>query len=89
MPPLAFGREEAFRRVCCEQLSQNESNPRNFEQSAPLRTPCEHTEHSNRHEGLITDPDKRAQLLKVKPGEDAVVVPAVLFERHAGKVTGA
>lgn len=37
----------------------------------------------------LTDPDKRAQLLKVKPGEDAVVVPAVLFDLHAGKVAGA
>lgn len=37
----------------------------------------------------LTDADKRAQLLKVKPGEDAVVVPAVLFALHAGKVLGA
>ncbi|WP_262063043.1 hypothetical protein [Streptomyces sp. STR69] len=37
----------------------------------------------------LNDPEKRSQLLKVKPGEDAVVVPAVLFELYAGKVTGA
>ncbi|WP_405924838.1 hypothetical protein [Streptomyces sp. NBC_00035] len=36
----------------------------------------------------LTDPEKRGQLLQLKPGEDAVVVPAVLFEFHAGKVTG-
>ncbi|MGO4747288.1 hypothetical protein AB4212_01355 [Streptomyces sp. 2MCAF27] len=37
----------------------------------------------------LTDPEKRSQLLKVKPGEDAVVVPAVLFALHAEKATGA
>ncbi|QOV38640.1 hypothetical protein IM697_09810 [Streptomyces ferrugineus] len=37
----------------------------------------------------LTDPDKRAQLLKVKPGEDAVVVPVILFDLHAAKVSGA
>ncbi|MGW3105291.1 hypothetical protein [Streptomyces sp. NPDC001100] len=37
----------------------------------------------------LNDPEKRSQLLKVKPGEDAVVVPAVLFELYAEKVTGA
>jgi len=36
----------------------------------------------------LTDPEKRAQLLKVKPGEDAVVVPAILFELHAEKIPG-
>ncbi|MEV0439960.1 hypothetical protein AB0I84_24280 [Streptomyces spectabilis] len=36
----------------------------------------------------LTDPAKRAQLLQLKPGEDAVIVPAILFEMHAGKVTG-
>ncbi|MEH0402828.1 hypothetical protein ACFY7V_03315 [[Kitasatospora] papulosa] len=37
----------------------------------------------------LTDPDKIAQLLQVKPGEGFVVVPAVLFEYHAAKVSGA
>lgn len=37
----------------------------------------------------LTDPAKRSQLLQLKDGEDAVVVPACLFEFHAGKVTGA
>ncbi|MET8435124.1 hypothetical protein ABZV61_20475 [Streptomyces sp900116325] len=37
----------------------------------------------------LTDESKIAQLLKVKPGEEFVVVPAVLFEYHAAKVTGA
>ncbi|MFD9445906.1 hypothetical protein ACFWBR_35070 [Streptomyces sp. NPDC060006] len=37
----------------------------------------------------LTDPEQRAQLLQLKPGEDAVVVPAILFAYHAEKVTGA
>lgn len=36
----------------------------------------------------LTDESKIAQLLKVKPGEE-FVVPAILFEYHAAKVTGA
>ncbi|MFC8520830.1 hypothetical protein [Streptomyces sp. NPDC057257] len=37
----------------------------------------------------LTDPAKRGELLQFKEGEDAVVVPAILFDLHAGKVTGA
>lgn len=37
----------------------------------------------------LTDASKRGQLLQFKEGEDAVVVPAVLFDLHAGKVTDA
>lgn len=36
----------------------------------------------------LTDPEKRAQLLQFKPGEDAVVVPAILFQLHAEKIPG-